>query len=70
MEEVNENKLFLENYTLCLINHNSGLVCGAESIWCCGLGLHEGPDTLRAGGTGEEIINAHLKSCVYQTPEP
>lgn len=52
MEEVNENKLFLENYTLCLINHNSGLVCGAESIWCCGLGLHEGPDTLRAGGTG------------------
>ena len=33
------------------------------------MGLDEGPYTLRAGGTGEEIINANLKRCVYKTSE-
>lgn len=35
---------------------------------CCGLGLDEGPYTLRAGGTREDIIKANLKN-VHKTCE-
>lgn len=68
MEEVNENKLFLENYTLCLDKPQQWLSMWSRIHLVLWVGLYMRVlIPLGLGGTGEEIINAHLKA-VYTRP--